>query len=118
MPLVRLAVVAVMVCSVGCSRNKGKLEGTKWTSQATTLNDEIIPAGRFQFEFKKDKRLVLSVGSVTYTGTYSLGSRNVVAFRFDKEVSGWKTHAQKVVIDGNQMTMSGSDGSMTFYQVK
>ena len=118
--LVRLTVVAAALCSVGCmSKNKGKIEGTKWTSQAATIKGDVIPAGTLQLEFMKDGRLNYIAGPITFTGTYSLGFGNNVTLKLDRELSGRKTHVEKIVISGGQLTMSDSDGtSLTFDQMK
>ena len=118
---VRLAVVAALVCSLGCSsNNKGKIEGTKWSSEPTTLSGKSLPAGALELDFAKDGKLVYKLlGGTVYTGTYSLGFGDTVTLNLDQELGGRKRHAQKVVINGDRLTMSDTDGtSVTFKKVQ
>jgi hypothetical protein len=118
--VVQLALVAALVCSFGCSsNNKGKIEGTKWSSEAATMKGQQLQEGALKLEFGSDGRLVYKAGATTFTGTYSLGFGNTVTLNLDQELSGRKKHAQKVAINGDRLTMSDSDGtSMTFKKVQ
>ncbi len=118
-------VVAALFCSLGCnSNNKGKIEGTKWTSLATTMNVKgkgmvPIPADAAALEFKKDGKLVYTIGPTAYTGTYSLGWGDTVTLRFDQELEGRKNHSEKITISGGTLTMTDSDGtSVPFKQIQ
>jgi hypothetical protein len=105
-------VLALLPFLAGCSsNNKGKIEGTKWTSQAATVKGKSIPAGVLQLEFKKDMSLVYRAGTQTFTGTYSLGGGDSVTLHLNQELQGRKTHTEKVSISGNQLTMTDSDGT-------
>jgi hypothetical protein len=118
--ILRLVLLATLLLTFGCSsNNKGKIEGTKWSSQATTVKGQSFPAGAFQLEFGSDNRLAYRAGPVTLTGTYSLGSGNNVTFNLDQELGGRKTHVEKISISGDTLTMTDSDGTeVTFTKVK
>jgi hypothetical protein len=115
--IVRVAFVAALVCSLGCnSNNKGKIEGTKWTSLATSMNVKgkgmtEIPAGLLKLEFTKDGKVAYTVGPMVLHGTYSLGWGDSVTLRFDQELEGRKTHTEKVTISGDKLTMTDTDGT-------
>ena len=111
-PVVRIAVVVALLCSVGCSsNNKGKIEGTRWSSLPGMVKGRSIPAGTLKLDFTKDGRLSYDTPGGVFTGTYSLGMGDTVTLHLDRELGGSKRHAQKVVINGNRMTMSDSDGT-------
>jgi hypothetical protein len=112
--------LAVVLLPLGCaSSNKGKIEGTKWSSQAATIKGKTLPAGSLQLDFGKDGSLVYLAGPLTLKGTYSLGSGNYVTMNFEQELAGRKSHVQQVAIDGDHLTMTDSDGTqMTFDKQK
>jgi hypothetical protein len=118
--VVRLAVITAILLVAGCtSKNKGKIEGTKWVSQPTTIKGKSIPAGLMRLEFGTDGSLVYKVGPETRKGTYSLGMGDVVTLKLDREISGRKEHAERVEINGDRLTMKDSDGtSLSFSKVK
>ena len=118
--VLRLACVGALLFTVGCSsQNKGKIEGTKWTSLASTVKGQSIPAGVLQLSFGKDGSIEYKAGPQTFTGTYSLGMGNTVTLNLNQELAGRKNHVEKIAINGDQLTMTDSDGSqMTFKQVK
>jgi hypothetical protein len=114
-----ILVVAILFVSGCSSSNKGKIEGTKWRSVATTVKGQPLPAGALQLEFKKDGGLVYQAGPISFTGTYSLGGGDTVTFNLDRELAGRKTHQEKISISGDKMTMTDSDGTeLTFDKVK
>jgi hypothetical protein len=106
--------------TMGCgSSNQGKIEGTKWSSMATTVKGRALPAGVLRLEFASDGKLVYQIGPQRVTGTYSVGSGDTVTLNLDQALSGTKVHQEKVVISGNKLTMTDSDGtSLTFEKVK
>jgi hypothetical protein len=116
----RLAVVAVILCAAGCnSKNKGKLEGTKWSSQTLTMKGQTIPAGSIRFEFTRDGRLTYWILNTSYTGRYSLGWGDYVTLNLDQPLEGSKTHRQKIVVRGDTMQLIDTDGtSITFDRVQ
>ena len=70
-------------------------------------------------KFSKDGKLVYKAGPITYTGTYSLGIGDTVTLNLDQELSGRKRHSQKIVINGDKLTMSDTDGtSLSFQKVQ
>lgn len=112
--------LAVLLLVGGCSsNNKGKIEGTKWSSQATTVKGQPLPAGILGLEFRADGSMVYQVGPQAYTGKYSLGGGDSVTLHLDKELANRKTHVQKVVINGENLTLIDSDGTqLTFNKTK
>ncbi len=112
----RLAIVMVLLFAAGCSSNKGKIEGTRWTSLATTVKGNAVPAGFFSLNFGKDKSLTYKVGPLTFTGTYSLGRGSTVTFHLNQDLGGRRDHAEKIVINGEQMTASDTDGTQVIFQ--
>jgi uncharacterized lipoprotein NlpE involved in copper resistance len=118
--LARFAVLAVVLCAVGCnSNNKGKIEGTKWTSQAMTVQGKQLFAGTAKLEFGADKKLTYIVGADTYTGTYSLSYGDYVTLHFDQVLEGSKTHRQRIIIQGDTLKLIDTDGfTVTFSRVR
>jgi hypothetical protein len=115
----RLAVVAAIFCAAGCSsKNKGKIEGTKWSSQPCTVKGTTLPAGGLTLEFTKDGKVTYQVPGATLSGRYSLGRGDYVTLTFDQALAGSKTHREKVIVKGNTLTMIDGDGtSVTFDKV-
>jgi hypothetical protein len=127
--VLRVAGAVVLLSSAGCgSNNKGKIEGTRWSSLATTVTiqehgPQVLPAGALHLEFGADGKLVMRSGPVTMTGTYVLGAGDVVTLIFDREadrnLAERKTHTEKVAITGDRLTMTDSEGtSVTFEKVE
>lgn len=113
----RLVVLAAVLCLCGCSSsNKGKIEGTKWMSLASTVKGQSLPAGVLQLEFGSDGSLVYKAGPQTFTGKYSLGMGDTVTLKLDQELSGSKNHAEKIVIDGDNLTMTDPDGTAVTFE--
>jgi len=112
----RVAVVAVVFMAVGCSSsNKGKIEGTKWSSNAATVQGKSLGAGALMLEFKSDGKLVYKAGDTTWTGTYSLGMGDSVTFNTDQKLGNGTKNTERININGNTLTMKDSDGtSLTF----
>jgi hypothetical protein len=101
------------------SNNKGHIEGTKWTSEATTVKGINIRAGLLKLEFGKDGSLVYVAGAQRLTGKYTLGEGDSVTLHLDKELAGRKDHKEKIVIKKDKLTMTDSDGtSLTFVKAK
>ncbi len=115
----RVACVAALLLAAGCSSsNKGKIEGTKWTSLAATMKGQPLPAGILQLTFGKDGSVVYKAGPQTFTGTYSLGQGANVILDLSSDLTARDTHLEKIVINGDQLTMTDSDGTqLTFQQV-
>jgi hypothetical protein len=114
--VLRLSLVAVLALATGCSSNKGKIEGTKWTSQAATVKGKPVTTGFVQLEFTKDGKVTLKRDTDTFTGSYSLGMSSTVTLHLDQELSGSKIHAEKIVITGDTLTMTDYDGTQIFFQ--
>lgn len=115
-------IVLLALSSAGCSSsNKGKIEGTKWTSLATKMNVKgkgmtDIPADLLKLEFTKDGRVTYTIGPMTVSGTYSLGMGDLVTLKFDQELEGRKTHTERVKISGDTLTMTDSDGTAVSFK--
>jgi hypothetical protein len=118
--VLRVVAVAALLLMAGCSsKNKGKIEGTKWSSLVATAKGTTIPAGFLQLTFGKDGSLSYQVGPQNFSGTYSLGMGTNVTLNFNQDVVGRKKHVEKIAISGNQLTMTDSDGTqVSFQQVK
>jgi hypothetical protein len=129
MRLARLArpiVLLPLVFVVGClSENKGKIEGTRWVSRPATISAKMappgypssvrVPGGYLELHFHQDGNLYYIIRGKIHTGKYSLGMGNIVTFHLDEPVAGMKIHAEKIVIDGEQMSVTDSDGTqLTF----
>lgn len=116
--LSRLALIAALIVAAGCSGNKGKIESTVWASTAATVKGENLPAGARVLQFQKDGHLVYTVTAKPYKGSYALGMGPAVTFTLEEDLDGRKIHAHKVVIDGDQLTLTSADGSaMTFQKI-
>jgi hypothetical protein len=110
-PLAHVMLIGVLLVASGCSSNKGKIEGTKWTSVASNVKGKEFPAGTLVLEFGSDKKLVYKTPVGTFTGTYSLGMGDNVTLNLDTELAGRKQHVEKVKIEGDKLTMTDSDGT-------
>jgi uncharacterized lipoprotein NlpE involved in copper resistance len=110
--IARLAVCAAILCAVGCnSNNKGKIEGTKWTSQTTTVKGNTVPAGALKLEFTRDGKMTYTNVGTPHTGTYSLSWGDYVTLNLDQALAGNRKHREKIVIRGDTLTMVDSDGT-------
>lgn len=114
--VVRAALVTAAILVVGCSSNHGQLEGTKWTSRPGTVKGRTIPAGVMELEFKTDGTLQARNGFRRLSGTYSLGWGDAVVLSFNEALNGRKEHAERITIDGEQLSMTDSDGAAITFQ--
>lgn len=115
--LLRPVLIAALFLVVGCSGNKGKIEGT-WTSTAATVKGENLAAGARALQFLKDGHLIYNVAGKLYKGHYALGMGPAVIFTLDENLEGRKIHPHKIVIDGDQLTLTSPDGSeLTFHKI-
>lgn len=112
-----VAVLFTAGCSPGASNNKGKIEGTKWENEATTIDGKEIPAGDVYLEFTKDGKLHFDNPKSANDGTYTLGSGDQVIFNFDKEFSGSKKHVETIKVDGDKLTLSDAKGTIVFNRI-
>lgn len=117
-----LLLTLLLLPLAGCSSgNKTRLEDTRWTSAATTINGQALDAGAVRLEFKPDGKFVWEIRDqpVPYEGKYTLESGDTVIFRFNEDFEGKREHSRKVVIDGDRLTMTDPEGrQMTFYKDK
>jgi hypothetical protein len=119
-PILRLLpfLLLIALCGGCASKNKGKIEGTQWSSLSATMKGQPIPAGSMRLQFSGDGKVVYQVGPQTYKGTYSLGFGDLVTLHLNQQVAGRTTHTERVTIDGNKLTMTDSDGTaLTFQKV-
>lgn len=118
--MLRFVLLPAMLLIAGCnSNNKGKIEGTKWSSVPATVKGQSVPAGALKLEFGSDGSLVYKAGPQTFKGTYTLGGGDIVNLHLDRELAGRKVHAQRVTIEGDRLTMKDSDGTqLSFSKVK
>jgi hypothetical protein len=114
--LARLTLAAALVVAVGCSNNKGKIESTTWASAAKTSTNEEAPAGARRLQFGKDGHLFYTVDGKLYKGNYSLGMGPAVIFTLEEDLEGRKIHPYKIVIDGDQLTLTSADGKELMFQ--
>jgi hypothetical protein len=115
--VVRFAVLAAVLCIVGCnSNNKGKLEGTKWSSQAfTPQGGKLIAAGMITFEFTTSGQVTYKIVDQSYTGRYTLNAGDYVTLHLDQPLAGSRTHRQRIIVRGTTMQLIDTDGtSITF----
>lgn len=112
------ATLSLVGCNLGPSNNKGKIEGTQWRSAITSFKGVVAGTGKMQFEFRRDGSLFCYVGSQTFSGFYELGSGDIVILKFEKAVQGFKTHHEKIVINGDRMTLTDNAGTLNFERIK
>jgi hypothetical protein len=115
--VVGMLVVAVALAAVGCdSTNKGKIEGTKWSSNEGTIHGQKLSSGKITLEFYKDGTLDFA-GTDPYgnrkvfAGKYTFGMGSMVVMTFDQELAGMKTHAESISVSNGELTMTDSDGT-------
>jgi hypothetical protein len=107
-----LALIAVCAPLAGCSsNNKGKVEGTTWTSRDQIVNGKHVAGGSREIEFKADGGLVMVQDGGRYTGTYSLGRGDRVTLQFDQPYEGGKKHARTVQVDGDELRVTDQFGA-------
>jgi predicted Zn finger-like uncharacterized protein len=101
------------------SNNSGKIEGTKWRSMGAFINGRNIPAGALKLDFAADGGLRYETPLGVFTGTYTLDPGDKVVLNLDQVLAGSMRHEERVVIKGDRLTMSDSDGTaMTFEKVR
>lgn len=97
------------------SRNKGKIEGTKWTSIPSVVKGKNLPGGILGLEFGKDGTLTYRIVKMSFQGSYIVGGANRVTLFLEEPLAGSKTHVEDITVDGDRLTMTDSDGTaLTF----
>jgi hypothetical protein len=114
--LAGLALTAALIVAAGCSSNKSKIESTTWASAATTVEDREVPAGERRLQFGKDGHLFYTIEGKLYKGNYTLGMGPSVTFTLEEDLEGRKIHPQKIVIDGDRLTLTNADGKGLMFQ--
>jgi hypothetical protein len=110
----RLSPLLLLLFVCGCaSHNKGKIEGTKWSSQPCTIKGQSLSANAFELQFGADGSLVYKGPAGTFNGTYSCGMLDYVSFHLSQPLPGnGKTDVTETIrISGNSLTMSDLDGT-------
>ena len=115
----RIVCLMAVVLACGCaSNNKGKIEGTKWSSDRATIKGNFIPAGTLFLDFRKDGTLAGYADRVQLSGTYSLGWGDIVTLHFNQSLWNQKNYTESIVIKKDSMTMTDPDGlKLTFRKV-
>jgi len=70
-----------------------------------------VADGFMELHFHKDGSLYYIVRGKLHTGKYSLGAGNAVTLSLDEAVAGMKVHTETVVIEGERLTMTDTDGT-------
>lgn len=118
--VLRLLGLVVLAGAAGCSSdNVGKLEGTSWRCDQSTVQIQSggksqsvnVPEGFLMLEFRGDGSMVYGVGGQNYTGKYSLGPGKTVTFHLDRPLAGRNSHIESIEVDGEKMTVSDMDGT-------
>src|SRR5260370_26214199 len=100
--VVGLLVVVAALAVAGCeSTNKGKIEGTKWSSNAVSIHGQKLSSGKCELEFYKDGTVEFSATDPfgrrqVFKGRYSFGMGDIVVLGMDKRVAAVKTHTERV----------------------
>lgn len=114
--LTRFFVLLAILVFVGCeSQNKGKIEGTKWTSEMTTVDGKLIPSGTSRLEFRTDGSLLFTAGPQTYNGSYTLSMGDMVILDLTESFNGSKRHVQRITISGDHLPLADTDGTKIPY---
>ncbi len=112
-----LVLLVLLPLTAGCqSNNKGKLEGTSWTSDPGKVKGTPVPEGFLKVNFLADGHLVLRGGGKHFNGTYSLGPGHMVSMHLDKELAGSTSFMETIVVEGKRMTMTDLDGTEIAFQ--
>ncbi len=120
--LLSLPAVLSLALAAGCtSENRGKLEGTRWVSEPATVKVKAgpagapqsvhVPAGYLELDFHEDGSFYYILKGKIHTGKYTLGPGHMVTLNLDTPVAGMKTHTEKIVVEGERMTMTDTDGT-------
>jgi hypothetical protein len=124
--IVGIVFFTAILFTVGCtSNNKGKIEATKWKSLPGTVKGLSLPAGAFELQFGGNGQMIYTFGASelgpkqTFRGTYDLGIGDIVTLNLDTPLAGSKVHAETVIIEGDRLTMTDTDGtSLTFAKAR
>jgi hypothetical protein len=112
----------MVLCTGGCkappSNNKGKIEGTQWTSQPVTINGRTFPADAYKLDFRQDGTLVCQTPRGTWTGTYSLQAGDLIAVHLDRPMGASPDRTPQIAIHGDKMTLEVDNQQIIFTKVK
>ena len=108
--------VLLLVCVValGCksSNNRGKVEGTKWSSLAQTVHGEQKPNGYYTLEFAADKTFTYQCENFKLTGSYKLGQGDEVTMHYDGLKAGKRSQLETVRVRGEELEITDTDGTV------
>src|SRR5260370_35341866 len=96
--VVGLLIVALALAAVGCDpTNKGKIEGTKWSSNEGTIRGQKLSSGKIVLEFFKGGNMSFSgpdpKGNYKlYSGRYPFAMGTIVVLDFAQQLPGRTTH--------------------------
>jgi hypothetical protein len=114
--LLRWSVLLLFAASAGCeSTNKGKIEGTQWTSLSGEVKGISVHADQFFLSFRQDGTLSFRVNGQQYTGKYTLSWGDRVNMHLDRALPNGTEFTDQIVIKGDRLTMTDPDGTqLTF----
>ena len=107
---------AVGMPPAGESNLKGKIEGTKWTSQEMDLKDgRKLPANSLKLDFNKDMTFTYKAGPMTWTGKYELLKGDGIKLISDQDLGGKKENIESMFIKGKSLKMVDPDGTEVMF---
>lgn len=113
----RALLLTALLLAIGCTpHNLGRIEGTTWTSEPTTVRGRALGPGDLRLEFHRDGRLVYQARGQTYRGSYQLGLADVVHFHLEPRLGGAPSHAQRIVVEGDRLTLIDADGTTACFR--
>jgi hypothetical protein len=106
-------IIACLAAS-GCtsSNNRGKVEGTKWSSVAQTIHGEPKPEGYYVLEFAPDKTFTYQCENFKLTGSYKLGQGDEVTMHYDGLKAGKRSQLETVRVRGDELEIVDTDGTI------
>ena len=113
-----LLAIGAIVFLGGCnSNNEGKIEGTRWSSLEMNVQGQSVPAGTLRLEFKKDGKMAYVTPVGNFNGSYDLGWGDNVTLNLDRELAGRKSHTESIVVNGERMTVTDTDGTAAEFRL-
>src|SRR5262249_55968099 len=94
--------------------NKGKLEGTTWTSERQTFGGVVEPAGNRQVTFFRGGGLSYVAGK----GGEVVGAGEWVMVVLDKPLNNSKKHLVSIHVEGDRLTVTDQSGTVSYVRAK
>lgn len=109
-----MASLAILCSLVGCSssNNKGKIEGTTWTSLPQLVQGQPAADGFLSISFGADRTFSYKIGDSTLTGKYSIGSGDKVTLFYDKPVAKKTKHVHTFKVREQELEMTDEEGNV------